>query len=71
MPLRDFTLDKRNARFLGVCAGLAAYAGWDVTWVRVAAVVLTLTGVLSFLPLVYLAIALLAPAGPAANPGTF
>lgn len=61
---RNFYLDKRNARFLGVCSGLASYCGWDATWVRVAAVVLTLTGVFSFLPLVYLAVAWIAPAAP-------
>ena len=57
-----FALDKPNGRFLGVCSGIARRFGWDVTWVRVGAVVLTLTGIFSFLPLLYLAIAWLAPA---------
>jgi phage shock protein C len=30
-----FYLDKRNKRFLGVCAGIADYFGWDVTLVRI------------------------------------
>ena len=49
-----FYLDKRNKRFMGVCAGIADYFGWDATWVRVAAVALTVMGV-GFLPLVYIA----------------
>ncbi|HEX8626291.1 MAG TPA: PspC domain-containing protein [Allosphingosinicella sp.] len=32
-----FTLDKANARMMGVCAGLADRAGTDVTLVRLAA----------------------------------
>ncbi len=49
-----FYLDKRNKRFMGVCAGIADYFGWDATWVRIGAVAATLLGV-GFLPLVYLA----------------
>ena len=36
----QFYLDKRNARYKGVCAGIADYTGIDVTWVRVATVML-------------------------------
>ncbi len=36
----QFYLDKRNAKFKGVCAGIADYTGIDVTWVRIATVVL-------------------------------
>jgi|JI10StandDraft_1071094.scaffolds.fasta_scaffold06713_22 phage shock protein C len=57
---KSFALDKSNARFLGVCAGIANYTGWDVTWVRVATAVLTLAGFGSVL-LIYLVIAWLAP----------
>ena len=39
-----FYLDKRNARFLGVCSGIADYAGIDAVWVRVGAVLLTIIG---------------------------
>ena len=60
-----FYLDKRNARFMGVCSGIADYFGWDATWVRVAAVVLTFAG-MGFLPLVYIAVAWIADAKPAA-----
>jgi phage shock protein C len=39
-----FYLDKQNARWSGVCAGIADYTGWDVTWVRVGTVIVTLLG---------------------------
>lgn len=35
-----FYLDKRNRKWLGVCAGLADYTGVDVTLIRVAMVIL-------------------------------
>ncbi len=37
MPARrtSFYLDKRNAKFLGVCAGVADYFGVDPLWIRV------------------------------------
>ncbi len=37
----QFYLDKQNAKWLGVCAGIADYTGVDVTWVRVGSVLLT------------------------------
>jgi phage shock protein C len=37
-----FYLDKQNAKWLGVCAGIADYTGIDVTWVRVGMVLLAL-----------------------------
>ncbi|MGC6329787.1 envelope stress response membrane protein PspC [Rhizorhabdus sp. FW153] len=39
-----FYVDKRNRKWLGVCAGLADYTGIDVTLVRVGTVLLTLIG---------------------------
>ena len=39
-----FYLDKRNAKWMGVCSGIADYTGIDVTWVRVGTVLLTLLG---------------------------
>lgn len=59
-----FYLDKRNKRFMGVCAGIADYFGWDATWVRIAAVAATVMGV-GFLPLVYLAAGFIADPKPA------
>lgn len=37
-----FYLDKQNAKWLGVCAGLADYTGFEVMWIRFATVMLTL-----------------------------
>ena len=40
----QFYLDKQNAKWKGVCAGIADYTGIDVLFVRVADVLLTLAG---------------------------
>lgn len=60
-----FYLDKRNGKFLGVCAGLADYTGFDVTMVRAAAVLLTLFAMGPILPVVYFVIAWIANDKPA------
>jgi len=39
-----FYLDRRNKKYQGVCAGIADYAGFDVTLVRVTTVILTIMG---------------------------
>ncbi|MFZ5703738.1 MAG: envelope stress response membrane protein PspC [Pseudomonadota bacterium] len=39
-----FYVDKRNRKWLGVCAGLADYTGIDVTLIRIGTVLLTLLG---------------------------
>ena len=39
-----YYLDRQNRKWSGVCAGIADYTGWDVTLIRVAAVVLTFAG---------------------------
>src|SRR5689334_10994559 len=50
---------REGAMWGGVCNGLAAYMGADVTWVRIGAVVLTIfTGVMIF---VYLAMLIIVP----------
>lgn len=54
-----FHLDKGNARFLGVCAGLGRYLGIDPMIVRLVFAIGTLVGFGSFI-LIYFAIALLA-----------
>jgi phage shock protein C len=38
----SYTLDRRNGKIMGVCAGLSNRTGMDVTWIRVATVLLTL-----------------------------
>jgi phage shock protein C len=35
--------DKQNAKLMGVCAGIADYTGIDALWVRLGAIVLTLS----------------------------
>jgi phage shock protein C len=58
-----FYLNKQDKKWLGVCAGIADYMGWDVTLVRVGMVFLTL--VTSGWPLlVYLAAAWVAKPKP-------
>jgi phage shock protein C len=39
-----FYLDKRNGKFMGVCAGIADYTGVDVTLVRIGTILLTILG---------------------------
>lgn len=38
----SFTLDRRNAKIMGVCTGLSNRTGVDVTLIRVATVLLTI-----------------------------
>ncbi|KKW93173.1 MULTISPECIES: PspC domain-containing protein [Sphingobium] len=38
----SFTLDRRNGKIMGVCAGLSNRTGMDVTLIRIALVLLTL-----------------------------
>ena len=56
---RDFHLDRRNGKLMGVCAGIGNHFGWDVTLVRVAFVLATILGFGSAI-LIYLAIGLIA-----------
>jgi phage shock protein C len=39
-----FYLDKRNGKFMGVCAGIADYTGFDVTLVRIVYLLATFCG---------------------------
>ena len=55
-----FQLDKRDGKAMGVCAGIADYTGVDATFVRIAAVVLTLLGGFPWTVVAYLAAAFLA-----------
>ncbi len=58
-----YYLDKQNAKFLGVCSGIADYTGVDALWVRIGFVLFTL---FAFPPLflVYFLVAWLAPKKP-------
>ena len=56
-----FALDKRNAKLMGVCAGLAPWTGIDVIWFRIGFVAATLMGI-GFPVLIYLLIGFIADA---------
>lgn len=58
-----FYRDKRNSKWMGVCAGIADYTGVDVTWVRLGAIFITL---FVFQPLIiaYIATGLIAEKKP-------
>jgi phage shock protein C len=58
-----FYLDKQDAKWAGVCAGIADYTGVDVTMVRVAMVILTLA-TSGWVLAAYFAAAWLAPVKP-------
>ena len=38
---QTFTLDRSNAKLMGVCAGFASWTGWNVLAVRIGLVALT------------------------------
>lgn len=59
-----FYLDKQNAKWLGVCSGIADYMGWDVTWVRVGMVLVTLMGAFPWTLIAYLLAAWIAKPKP-------
>jgi phage shock protein C len=42
--VKKFYLDKRNAKFMGVCSGIGDYLGVDPTFVRIAMVLVTVAG---------------------------
>ena len=58
-----FYLDKENAKWKGVCAGIADYTGIDVTIVRIAFVMATIMGT-GFPIIAYFIIAWMAPKKP-------
>jgi phage shock protein PspC (stress-responsive transcriptional regulator) len=59
MSSRSFRLDRTNAKFMGVCGGIANYFGWDTNLVRIAWAIGTILGFGSLI-LIYLAIGLIA-----------
>src|SRR5436190_185334 len=59
-----FYLDKTNGKWLGVCSGIADYTGIDVTWIRVAAVLLTFAGGFPWTLIAYWVVAWLAAPQP-------
>ena len=62
-PRTSFYRDKQNAKFMGVCAGIADYTGVNALWVRLGFVMgLFMTS--GYLLLPYLAVGLLANKKP-------
>src|SRR3546814_13776701 len=59
-----FYLDKQNAKWMGVCAGIADYTGIDVLWVRIGAVLITLIGAFPWTVIAYFLAAWLAQPKP-------
>ncbi|MDP8912734.1 MAG: PspC domain-containing protein [Pseudomonadota bacterium] len=57
---RKFTLDKVGGKWMGVCSGIANYLGIDATFVRIAAVVLTVIGGFPWTVIAYLAVGFIA-----------
>ena len=60
--MSSYTLDKRNAKLLGVCAGLARSAGCDPTPVRIGAIALTLFALGPLMILFYILVGAFTPA---------
>jgi phage shock protein C len=60
----QFYLDKPNAKWKGVCAGLADYTGIDVTLVRIGLVILTILGGFPWTLIAYWIAAWMAPDKP-------
>lgn len=58
-PANGFHLDRYNGKLMGVCAGIADYAGIDATLVRIGFVLGTICG-FGLLVSIYLAIGLIA-----------
>ncbi|WP_019516531.1 envelope stress response membrane protein PspC [Sphingomonas sp. Mn802worker] len=59
-----FYLDKQDAKWKGVCAGIADYTGIDVLWVRVAAVLMTVVAQQWWIILAYWVVAWMAEPKP-------
>jgi phage shock protein C len=57
---RKYYLDRKNGKVMGVCAGIADFTGWDVTLIRVAAVLVTLLGAFPWTVIAYFTAALIA-----------
>ena len=60
MPTQPYRLDKSNARWLGVCSGLAEQTGLDVTLIRLGVVLTTIFAIGPVALLVYVVTALAA-----------
>jgi phage shock protein C len=59
-----FYLDKQDAKWKGVCSGIADYTGIEVIWVRIAMILLTLAGGFPWTLIAYALVAWMADAKP-------
>jgi phage shock protein C len=59
-----FYLDKQDAKWKGVCAGIADYTGIEVIWIRIAMILLTLAGGFPWTLVAYALIAWMAEPKP-------
>lgn len=50
----SFYLDKRNGKLMGVCAGIAAYTGLDVTLVRIGLIAAVVLGAGALIPVYFI-----------------
>ncbi|SFP75390.1 envelope stress response membrane protein PspC [Sphingomonas rubra] len=60
----QYYLNKQDAKWKGVCAGIADYTGIEVLWVRIGMVLLTLAGGFPWTLIAYALIAWMAPRKP-------
>lgn len=60
----QFYLNKQDAKWKGVCAGLADYTGIETLWVRIGLVILTLAGGFPWTLVAYALVAWMAPRKP-------
>jgi len=60
----QFYLDKQNAKWMGVCSGIADYTGIDVLWVRIGTILVTLMGAFPWTLIAYFLTAWLAQPKP-------
>ena len=59
-----FYLNPQNAKWKGVCSGIADYTGFDVTWVRVGTVLITIMGAFPWTLIAYIITAWVANTRP-------
>jgi phage shock protein C len=59
-----FYLNRKDAKWKGVCSGIADYTGIDVTWVRVGTVLVTLFGAFPWTLIAYVLTAWIANEKP-------
>jgi phage shock protein C len=60
----QYYLNKQDAKWKGVCAGIADYTGIEALWVRVGIVILTLAGGFPWTLVAYAMVAWMAPKKP-------